>query len=223
MQEDTKVKQYFNKNYQVFDGIYTGRQSIFHSLLDKLFRRNLMSGRLKITLRECEDIKGKRILDIGCGAGWYAIELVKRGASEVVGVDFSGEILELAKQNAVKHNVSDKCKFIRGNFMDLKFDNNYDIAIALGVIEYISDPRDFISKMLGVAKDKIIVNFAVRWSLFTPLRKLWLSLKDCPVYFINKREICGLFDDMNSKIDKIILLGIHPFGDNYIVVAKQRA
>jgi len=182
-----------------------------------------MSGRLEITLMECGDVRGKRILDIGCGAGWYAIELVKRGAREVVGLDFSEEILELARQNAFRSKVSDKCRFIHGNFMDLKPDGDYDIAIALGVIEYIKDPKDFLFKMLSVAQDKIIVNFAVRWSLFTPLRGLWLYFKDCPVYFVTKKGIRVLFETMNAQLDKIILLGMHPFGDNYVVVARKGA
>jgi hypothetical protein len=95
-------------------------------------------------------------------------------------------------------------------------------VIALGVVEYIKNPRNFILKMLDLTRDKIIINFAVRYSLLMPLRKIWLSMKKCPVYFVNKKEIYNFFKDMDSKIDNIILIGRHPLGDNYIVTASSR-
>lgn len=42
------------------------------------------------------DLRGKRVLDAGCGTGALAIEAARRGA-EVVAVDLAGSLLELAK------------------------------------------------------------------------------------------------------------------------------
>lgn len=43
------------------------------------------------------DVRGRRVLDAGCGPGLYAQELVARGA-EVVGVDRSEAMLSLARE-----------------------------------------------------------------------------------------------------------------------------
>ena len=47
------------------------------------------------------DLEGKRILDAGCGSGWYAEQLIERGAI-VAGVDASHEMVERAKARLAK-------------------------------------------------------------------------------------------------------------------------
>ncbi|HEX2118439.1 MAG TPA: class I SAM-dependent methyltransferase [Acidimicrobiales bacterium] len=42
------------------------------------------------------DVTGLRLLDAGCGPGFYASELVARGAAQVVGFDASPEMVRLA-------------------------------------------------------------------------------------------------------------------------------
>ncbi|MFV1458332.1 methyltransferase domain-containing protein, partial [Bacillus mycoides] len=44
------------------------------------------------------DIQNKQIIDIGCGGGIYTKELALMGAKNVVGLDFSKEILQAAKE-----------------------------------------------------------------------------------------------------------------------------
>ena len=43
------------------------------------------------------DVNGRRVLDLGCGAGQLARHLATRGAAEVIGVDVSERMLELAR------------------------------------------------------------------------------------------------------------------------------
>jgi 2-polyprenyl-3-methyl-5-hydroxy-6-metoxy-1,4-benzoquinol methylase len=51
------------------------------------------------TLALLGDVRGRRILDLGCGEGGYARELAQRGA-EVVGVDGSERLIEVARRRA---------------------------------------------------------------------------------------------------------------------------
>ncbi|CAM5278701.1 class I SAM-dependent methyltransferase [Streptomyces aurantiogriseus] len=48
-------------------------------------------------LRLAGDLGGLRVLDLGCGAGHYAAELLERGAARVVGVDGSESLLRAAR------------------------------------------------------------------------------------------------------------------------------
>lgn len=50
-------------------------------------------------IKNITDIQNKRIIDIGCGGGIYTKELALMGAKSVVGLDFSKEILQAAKEN----------------------------------------------------------------------------------------------------------------------------
>ncbi len=64
-----------------------------------------------------QDATGKAILDIGCGSGPYSIELAKRGARRVLGLDFSEPMLEIARQPAREAGVGDALEFKRGEFL----------------------------------------------------------------------------------------------------------
>ncbi len=43
------------------------------------------------------DLRGKTVLDIGCNAGFYSIEMKRRGADRVVGIDFDDDYLAQAR------------------------------------------------------------------------------------------------------------------------------
>jgi SAM-dependent methyltransferase len=43
------------------------------------------------------DVRGLRVLDLGCGGGRLAVDLAERGASSVLGVDVSERMLALAR------------------------------------------------------------------------------------------------------------------------------
>ena len=46
----------------------------------------------------CEPVAGKRVLDLGCGEGYCSRQLRERGAREVLGLDLSARMIELARE-----------------------------------------------------------------------------------------------------------------------------
>jgi len=61
----------------------------------------------------------RSIVDIGTGCGCIAISLAKYLPEiKVIGIDSSSEAIEIAKENAKKHNVEDRCGFIVGNMFE---------------------------------------------------------------------------------------------------------
>ncbi len=59
-----------------------------------------------------EDLTGKSVLDIGCNAGFYAMELKRRGADRVVGTD-SDPISWLTLRNACSTDMPDSTQISR--------------------------------------------------------------------------------------------------------------
>jgi ribosomal protein L11 methyltransferase len=57
-------------------------------------------------------LTGRRVLDYGCGSGVLAIAAARLGASEVVGVDIDPEALLIARDNAAKNSVAQRCCFL---------------------------------------------------------------------------------------------------------------
>ena len=43
------------------------------------------------------DLTGKSVLDIGCNGGFYSIEMKRRGAARVLGIDFDDDYLAQAR------------------------------------------------------------------------------------------------------------------------------
>lgn len=83
---------------------------------------------------------GERILDIGCGPGFYVRELLDEVGphGSIVGVDASPDMLGLARQRCEGHgNVT----FRDGNATALPVDDgDFDAALCVQVMEYVPDP-----------------------------------------------------------------------------------
>lgn len=71
---------------------------------------------LPLTLELLGDVRGRRILDLGCGEGGYARELAKRGA-KVTGVDGSARLIEIARRRTTDPGVA--VEYLCANAADL--------------------------------------------------------------------------------------------------------
>lgn len=183
-----KVKVHFNRTSNEFDAIYTGEKSLFSQWLDRVFRWDMYE-RFNLTIKECGYVRGKRILDIGCGSGRYTISLARMGAKEVVGIDFAENMLKIAKDLARKEGCADRCQFVSGDFIQHRFDKAFDISLAIGVFDYIEKPMPFLARMRQLTLEKVIMTFPNKRTLRRPIRKIRLAIKGCPVYFFSRREI----------------------------------
>lgn len=92
------------------------------------------------------DIKGKRILDVGCGTGRLMRFLVDQGA-EVVAVDLSEEMLKKARKSFRT------CEIVKADIRDLPFaDNSFDIVIGAFVIVHLKTLTEAFDEVYRVLK-----------------------------------------------------------------------
>src|SRR5690349_1537364 len=108
------VSTYWHEQAQTFDSIYLDESKVARRI-NQMFRR-AMYDRFHIALAESGDVRGKTVLDIGCGSGHYEVEYAKRGAAKVTGIDFAPGMLELARQLTQREGVADRCEFLQGDF-----------------------------------------------------------------------------------------------------------
>jgi tRNA (mo5U34)-methyltransferase len=85
------------------------------------------------------DLTGKSVLDIGCNGGFYAIEMKKRGAERVLGIDFDDSYLAQARFAAevTGHDI----EFRKLSVYDVgALQERFDVVLFMGVLYHLRHP-----------------------------------------------------------------------------------
>jgi SAM-dependent methyltransferase len=104
------------------------------------------------------DVKGKRVLDAGCGPGVYAEWLVTHGA-DVLAVDVSAKMVQYARQR-----LGDREKVIRAdlsrplNFLE---DASFDIVLSTLALDYVKDWYRTFKEFYRVLRKSGVLVFSV--------------------------------------------------------------
>lgn len=90
------------------------------------------------------DVRGKKILDLGCGDGRTGSALVSH--NDVYGIDLSEKAVEEAKKKGVKAQVGDVA-------LGLPFsDETFDVVLIKDVLEHVFDPLGLLQEARRVLK-----------------------------------------------------------------------
>ena len=120
-----------------------------------------------------QDLSGKSVLDIGCNAGFYSIEMKRRGAGRVLGIDSDERYLAQARM-ATEVLGFDDIEFAKLDVYDVgAIGEKFDLVIFMGVLYHLRHPLlalDLIRE--HVAKDLLLFQSMQRGSKFV------LELKD---------------------------------------------
>jgi len=201
-----KQREYWNKTAGNFEAIYSRKKSGLSVFLDKVFRKDMFE-RFEFTIKNCEPISGRTFLDIGCGTALYSVNLAKKGAHKVIGIDIAENMVEISKKEAEKNNVQQICVFLQSDLLEFKPECNIDVSFGIGLFDYIKNPAPIIKKMQEISKDKAIFAFPRFWTWRAPIRKVRLSLLGCGVYFYPKSKVEKLLKEAGFKRIKIDKIG----------------
>lgn len=139
-----------------------------HSLwLDQTWRR--------FAVRQAGVTPTDRALDVACGTGDLTHALARAGAKEVVGLDFTQEMLDYAaiKQARLAPTLRDRVRYLQGDAQHLPFDDaSFDIVTIAFGIRNVADPSLAMREFRRVLRPKgrlVILEFGsprlapVRW------------------------------------------------------------
>lgn len=106
-------------------------------------------------------VRGKQVLDFGCGLGHQAACLASRYGTDVVGLD-------LPRQNLMDHWTELKERFPLPNLTyttELPANRLFDVVYSCGSFEHFSDPVEILNKMRSRLKHdgKLVISFAEPW------------------------------------------------------------
>lgn len=83
-------------------------------------------------LELAEDFSGARLLELGCGAGYYTRLFLAAGAAHVTAVDISASMIEALPEENITGVVSDAA------LVDIK--ETFDFLVSAGMLEFVPDP-----------------------------------------------------------------------------------
>ncbi|MGL1862862.1 MAG: methyltransferase domain-containing protein [Pseudodesulfovibrio sp.] len=96
-------------------------------------------------------IKGKNVLDMGCGSGRYSIAALRLGASSVVGIDASSTAYSEAEKYCEANNLPGR--FVSSDFLSLPFDDaSFDFVFCNGTLHHSASIAQGVSEMFRVLK-----------------------------------------------------------------------
>jgi tRNA (mo5U34)-methyltransferase len=85
------------------------------------------------------DLRGMSVLDVGCNAGFYAIEMKRRGAARVVGIDSDGRYLAQARFAAEISGVAIELRELSVYDVAL-LGERFDLVLFMGVLYHLRHP-----------------------------------------------------------------------------------
>lgn len=122
--------------------------------------------------REYYDVRGKHVLDYGCGSGTATFKALEDGASRVSAFDISEAELRTARQRAEALGVSDKVDFFVGDAHDLDLpDDSFDVIVGVAILHHL-DLEAALREIHRLLKPDGRALFSEP-QLANPLLKLW--------------------------------------------------
>src|SRR5690348_13547902 len=87
--------------------------------------------------------RGRKVLDVGCGAGTDLARFA-RGGADVAGVDISASAVALARQNFEQQGLKGDLREADGERLPFA-DNTFDFVFAHGVVQYTANDRALVA------------------------------------------------------------------------------
>lgn len=132
------------------------------------------------------NLEDANVLDVGCGPGNFGILLAKLGA-KVKALDYTPEMLRLARENAENHRV--EIEFFQGDAQKLAFETkSFDMIVSRNLTWNLTNPKKAYQEWYRVLRTNgRMLNFDANWylSLFKKdkdFKNLLDDIKDIPDY-----------------------------------------
>src|SRR6185369_7065992 len=142
MPDNTAVRDYWNRHIHDLDiSTHTPGTREFFADLDQYHFEKLHH---LPRLIDFDGYRGKRVLDVGCGAGTDLARFVKGGAIGT-GVDLSPSAVALARQNFAQQGLQADLREADGEHLPFAGET-FDVVFAHGVVQYTADDRALVSE-----------------------------------------------------------------------------
>jgi len=108
--------------------------------------------RLRYIEEHCGGLRGKNVLDVGCGGGILAEAMAAAGAT-VTGIDLSEKALAVAKLHQLESGSLVDYRLIAAEAMAEERPGAFDVVTCLELLEHVPEPSSTVAACARLAKD----------------------------------------------------------------------
>lgn len=111
-------------------------------------------------------VKGRRVLDIACNWGGFAIEARLRGASQATGFDIRDGNVQKAKL-LLQHYGLDGVSFQQSDLYEFEAEEPFDVVLNLGLMYHITQPVEMMKKTFDLTRDVAVIDTVTHKEAFS--------------------------------------------------------
>lgn len=108
-----------------------------------------------------DDLSGKTVLDVGCNAGFYSLEMKRRGAERVLGIDSQRNLIRQAAFVRDVHGLDIEYRKMSVYDLDPHLLGQFDITLALGLLYHCKHLVLALEKLFIVTRGLLILETAI--------------------------------------------------------------
>lgn len=133
-----------------FKELWTERADSFSSMIMSKFANGYSSKWFDLMMEGIPEGRKLRILDIGCGPGFFSIVLARMG-HDVTGIDYNDKMIESAARNCASLGAEADFRVMDAHHLDLE-DGTFDMIVSRDVLWNLDDPEQVYSEMYRVLR-----------------------------------------------------------------------
>jgi SAM-dependent methyltransferase len=189
-------QSYFEQRARRFSAFYASEP------VARMLGRGPLFDRLQFAVDAAEAVSATRVLDVGCGSGPLFAPLAAKGIA-VIGIDPAEAMVALAREQASV--LAGLVEVQQRGWEQIDEVDGYDVAVALGVFDYVDEPAELVRRM-GRAAPHVIGSFPSP-GVRTGLRKIRYGAKGVGVHGYARSDFERLASDADSEVVEIAALG----------------
>lgn len=152
--------------------------------------------------------RGERVLDVGCGSGFYARLIRSQGAS-IFCVDISPNMVEVVRRAGIDAEVHDA--------QHLNLNREFDKILCAGPLEFCKQPLEALKNLRRhLAKEGCLVLSVLNMSVFGMVYKLYHMCHGFQINLFSLNRITSLLGQAGFRIEMVE----RPTSFLYVIKAK---
>ena len=143
----------------------------------------------------CGEVSNRSVLDIGCGEGYCARELKRRGAGRYLGIDLSSEMISAAQLQETKDQFG--IEYQTANIAEFKPKQTFDICIAVFLFNYLTTEE--MIQVFATVHESLESDGQFIFSVPHPFFPFVRTGQEPPFYFESTGK--NYFKDVNQQFE----------------------